>query len=98
MKGNTEKMPEERKTVPRWAVRVSMLIYVIASAIAVLGFYSAEVKFLVWVGLAVFLVGFYLRLKFCSCPYCGSTMASKMAKLNGKTFICPNCEQEIGQK
>lgn len=91
-------MSEERKTVPRWAVRVSMLLYIIAAAIVVFSFYSAELKFLIWVGLVVFLVGFYLRLKFCSCPYCHSAMASKAARFDGKAFICPNCGKEIGQK
>ena len=36
-----------------------MLLYVIATAIVVLSFYSQNSN-LIWVGLAVFLVGFYV--------------------------------------
>ncbi|HHV42983.1 MAG TPA: hypothetical protein GXX72_09160 [Clostridiaceae bacterium] len=91
-------MKEERKSIPIWAVRVSMLLYVVACAIVILSLNSVRFKYMVWVGLAVFLVGFYIRVKLCSCPYCGSAMASKVAKINGKSFACPNCKKEIDQK
>ena len=94
MKGNTEKMPEERKLF-RAYVKVSMPIYAIASAIAILGFYSAEVKF--GLGrLAVF--GWFLfATKILLLSLLRQHYGIKMARLNFKAFICPNCEQEIGQ-
>lgn len=91
-------MAEEKKFIPAWAVKTGILLYIISSVIILYGLSADSLRFLVWVGIGMFVVGFAIRLKFCSCPYCGSAMASRVAKISGKSFNCPRCEEEIGQK
>ncbi len=91
-------MAKERKTIPRWAVKFSSFLYLVASIMVILGVNSVKYKLLIWLGIAVFVAGFILRIVLCSCPYCGSATASKAAKLNGESFFCPNCEEKIDQR
>ena len=91
-------MAEEKRFIPAWAVKTGILLYFISSVIILYGLSADSLRFLVWVGIGIFVIGFAIRLKFCSCPYCGSAMASRVAKISGKPFHCPQCEKEIGQK
>ena len=49
-------MAEEKRFIPAWAVKTGILLYVISSVIILYGLSADSLRFLVWVGIGIFVI------------------------------------------